>query len=205
MELPHSPACDRNKEVIAAALKEWVTEDMKSFLEVGFGTGQHAYHFAPLFPHLTYHAADQESYHPILNLRMNTIEKPSNLEGPFLFYGNQEKDEIEHNLPLESYDLIFSANTLHIMSWHEGLLTLGKMASLLDSGGVLLLYGPFTFEGNFTSDSNALFDQSLKGRDPRMGIRPYEKVREKLQSHGLDEKKILTMPANNNILAFQKT
>lgn len=205
MELPHSPACERNKDIIATTLKEWVPAEAKSFLEIGFGTGQHAYHFAPLFPELIYHAADQENYHPVLKMRMDAIEKPKNLNGPFLFFANEEKNTVEENLPKESYDFIFSANTLHIMSWPEAILSLEKMAQKLESGGTLLIYGPFKFEGQFTSESNALFHQSLQDRDPRMGIRDYEEVTKTLSKHGLSEKKILTMPANNNILAFQKT
>lgn len=205
MELPHSPACERNKDAIAAILKEWVPTDATSFLEVGFGTGQHAFHFAPLFPNLTYHAADQESYGPILDLRMKTLDRPENLEGPFLFFANEKENFVEQNLPLNHYDFIFSANTLHIMSWPEAALTLKEMANLLSPGGALLLYGPFNFDGSFTSESNQIFDQSLKSRDPKMGIRAFELVSHELYKAGLTEKKVLNMPANNNILAFQKT
>lgn len=205
MELPHSPACERNKDVIAETLKDWVPNYAKNFLEVGFGTGQHAYHFAPLFSDLAYHAADQENYHPILELRRKNIEPPQNLEGPFLFYADEAENCVRHNLPNKQYDFIFTANTLHIMSWPEGLLALKEVANLLANQGTLLIYGPFTFEGKFTSESNATFDQSLRARDPRMGIRAYEEVAKVLLREGLSEKKILTMPANNNILAFQKT
>jgi hypothetical protein len=205
MDLPHSPACDRNKDAIATALKEWISPESKNFLEIGFGTGQHAYHFAGLFPNLNYYAADQKNYHPILKLRMETLTPPKNLRGPFLFYANEDRACVDHDLILQNYDIVFSANTLHIMSWSEALLSLECMGQLLRPQGTLLLYGPFKFSGQFTSESNALFHQSLKQRDSRMGIRSYEEIKKVLIKQGLSEKKILTMPANNNILAFQKT
>jgi len=37
---------------------------------------------------------------------------------------------------------------------------------VLQAGGMLCLYGPFNYGGNYTSDSNARFDAWLKNRDP---------------------------------------
>ena len=42
--------------------------------------------------------------------------------------------------------------------------------------GVLVMYGPFRIGGAHTAPSNAEFDQSLKARDPRWGVRDCEAV-----------------------------
>ena len=63
-------------------------------------------------------------------------------------------------------DAVFSANTLHIMSWGEVGHFFRGAGQLLGQPGVLCVYGPFRYGGRHTSDSNAEFDAYLKARDP---------------------------------------
>src|SRR5690606_7475166 len=68
--------------------------------------------------------------------------------------------------PWPAADAIFSANTLHIMGWPEVQRFFAGAGATLASGGLLVVYGPFNYGGNYTSPSNADFDRWLKARDP---------------------------------------
>ena len=48
--------------------------------------------------------------------------------------------------------------------------------AVLANQALLVVYGPFNYGGEFTSPSNAAFDQRLKSDDPLRGIRDFEWV-----------------------------
>jgi hypothetical protein len=60
---------------------------------------------------------------------------------------------------------------------------------------VLAVYGPFNYGGMHTSESNARFDLMLRQRDPRSGIRDFEKVDELAGAQGLRLVQDCAMPA----------
>ena len=102
------------------------------------------------------------------------------------------------------YDAIFTANTLHIIAWPlvERLFELVWEAFPLD--GKLIVYGPFNENGRYTSASNQQFDSSLRQRDPNSGIRHKEDIIALAKQHNLELSYKYQMPANNQILVFQK-
>jgi len=94
-------------------------------------------------------------------------------------------------------------NTCHIMSWpqiermFEGI---GKIPTLK----VFCLYGPFSYGGKHTSESNARFDAMLRAHDPANGIRDFEKISALAERVGFSLAEDNAMPANNRLLVFQK-
>jgi cyclopropane fatty-acyl-phospholipid synthase-like methyltransferase len=102
------------------------------------------------------------------------------------------------------YDAVFSANTLHIMSAPEVAQFFIGVGQVLQPGGVLAVYGPFNYNGQFTSESNARFDQWLKARDPASGVRDFEAVDALAQQQGLTLQQDNPMPANNRTLVWTK-
>jgi hypothetical protein len=74
----------------------------------------------------------------------------------------------------------------------------------LRAGGVLVVYGPFRFGGEHTSESNARFDMDLKARDPRWGVRDVEHLQALAERAGLSLEERVAMPANNQCLVFRK-
>ncbi len=203
INLAHSPASERNKEPILNILKEYIGQNSGSFLEIGHGTGQHAHHFSGSLEKINYMAADQRQYHPHYIQRMESLGCPDNLEGPFSFQVTDQ--EVRHNLSCDKYDYIYTANTLHIMSWNEAQNLLKKIPELLSASGLLFIYGPFKFSGDFTSASNAQFDLNLKDQNPQMGIRDFESIVELLKKLHIDLVKKIDMPANNFTLIFKKS
>ena len=103
---------------------------------------------------------------------------------------------------LPACDVVYSANTLHIMSWRSGQRFLHLAGQALVPGGRLVIYGPFNVGGQATSDSNASFDAGLRARDAAMGVRDREAVCRVADRAGLSLTHALSMPANNQMLVF---
>lgn len=196
MPLPFSDACERNKDPILAELRE-AFAGCARVIEIGAGTGQHAVHFARHLPHLAWQPTDRAEDLDGLAARIAS-EGPPNLALPV------ELDVLRQPWPPLRGDAVFSANTLHIMSWLavEALFT--GLPGILEPGGVLAVYGPFRFSGRFTTESNAAFDQMLRERDPASGVRDFEAVDALAQSAGLELQAAHAMPANNQLLVYRR-
>ncbi len=194
--LPFSEACDRNKGPILAVLRE-AFADRARVVEIGAGTGQHAVHFARQLPHLAWQPTDRGEYLEGLAARV-AAEGPPNLAAPV------ELDVLRQPWPLLHGDAVFSANTLHIMSWTAVGALFAGLGRVLARDGVLAIYGPFKYGGRFTTASNAAFDAMLRERDPDSGVREVEAVSALAKAVGLELLADHAMPANNQLLVWRK-
>jgi hypothetical protein len=70
--------------------------------------------------------------------------------------------------------------------------------------GRLFLYGPFKRDGKHTALSNAVFDTSLRERDPDWGVRDIAELENLARHAALALCEIVEMPANNQILIFER-
>lgn len=196
-EKPFSESCERNREPILAILRGVFTQPAR-ILEIGSGTGQHAVHFGAALPYLTWQtSSDLPANHPGIQTWLNEAALPNVLPPIAL--------DVNNLWPDGAFDGVFTANTLHIVSWDEGRKLIAGAGKLLRPGGRLVIYGPFNYHGAFTSDSNARFDEWLKNRDARSGIRDFEAVTKCAEFNGLALENDHTMPANNRLLIFIKT
>ena len=100
------------------------------------------------------------------------------------------------------YDAVFTANSLHIMSENSVENFFAEISDHMNAQAQLLVYGPFKYEGEFTTPSNASFDEWLKERNPVSGIRDFEWINALAQRAGLRLKQDLSMPANNQLLVW---
>ena len=189
-------ACERNKAPILEVLRTEFAAT-RSVLEIGSGTGQHAVHFAAHLPHLSWQPSEVAALLPALAERVR-LEGSPNLRSPIAL------DVRATPWPHAEADAIFSANTLHIMSWQAVHDFFRGVGQLLTSPGVLAVYGPFRYAGRYTSDSNAAFDRYLKERDPLSGIRDFEAVDALARKEGLELDSDNDMPANNRTLVWRR-
>jgi Protein of unknown function (DUF938) len=104
----------------------------------------------------------------------------------------------------ERYDAGFTANTLHIISWPEVQRLFTGLRDVLTADALLAVYGPFNYNGAFTSDSNRAFDESLKRQSPTSGIRDFEAVDAMAASIGFELIADHAMPANNRLLVWRR-
>jgi cyclopropane fatty-acyl-phospholipid synthase-like methyltransferase len=192
--LPFSEACERNKGPILEVLRV-AFADRTQVLEIGSGTGQHAVHFAAHLTHLTWHPTEQLAYLADLASRVK-LEGPRNLRQPTVL------DVKQTIWPLRSVDALYSANTLHIMSWVEVEAMFRGVDAVLSPHGVVCIYGPFRYEGRYTSESNRDFDLMLKDRDPLSGLRDMTDLGALAGRHSLRLRVDHDLPANNRLLEF---
>jgi cyclopropane fatty-acyl-phospholipid synthase-like methyltransferase len=192
--LPFSEACERNKGPILEVLRV-AFADRTQVLEIGSGTGQHAVHFAAHLTHLTWHPTEQLAYLADLASRVK-LEGTRNLRQPTVL------DVKQTVWPLRSVDALYSANTLHIMSWVEVEAMFRGVDAVLSPHGVVCIYGPFRYEGRYTSDSNRDFDLMLKDRDPLSGLRDMTDLAALAARHALRLRVDHDLPANNRLLEF---
>ena len=193
---PFSQACENNKQPILAVLSHAFAKQ-KHVLEIGSGTGQHAVHFAKNIPFITWQTSDLVINHAGINQWIDTLPSP-NIRRPLAI------DLAEVQPIAENIDAIYSANTLHIISWTLVANFFDLVKNQLAHNGVLCIYGPFNYQGRYTSESNANFDLWLKARDERSGIRDFEAVCQLATEAGLSLMEDVTMPANNRMLIFVK-
>ncbi|KGJ98003.1 DUF938 domain-containing protein [Thalassotalea sp. ND16A] len=192
-----SPSCERNKHAIAEQLLRYFKHS-KSVLEIGSLSGQHAAHFAPLLPHLRWQPSDLAEN--VRALTQNIANSDiSNIEAPIALDVSHR-----HLWPEQKYDGIFSANSLHIMSWSHVECFFKNLQQCLVEHAVLCIYGPFKYQGEFTSRSNANFDLWLKDRDMVSGVRDFEMVHQLAEDIGFSLKQDINMPANNQLLIWQR-
>ena len=198
MKIPYSEACERNKAPILEVLSQHF-DRAESVLEVGSGTAQHAIWFAAAKPHLRWQTSDQQSYIEGIEAQL-ALANLSNVASPILLDVNQ--DVWAENRTL--YDLVYTANTLHIMSETDVEAFFAGLNQVMGDQASLVVYGPFKYAGGFTSESNQAFDLSLRSRGVGSGIRDFEWVNRLAEQQGLGLVEDHKMPANNQCLIWSR-
>lgn len=192
---PFSQACENNKSPILEVLKTAFNKT-KSVLEIGSGTGQHSVFFAEQLPHLLWYTSDRHINHEGINLWLKEANL-TNLHGPLEL-------DLNYAWPVNNVDAIYTANTFHIVSWQLVEQFFKGVSTHLASQGVVCIYGPFKYQGQFTSASNEEFDRFLTQRDPFSGIRDFEAIEQLATQAGLTLISDTAMPANNQLLVFKR-
>ena len=194
---PYAESCVQNQDVILKQLQT-LCPDPASILEIGSGTGQHAVHFAAHLPHLKWYTSDRLENHPGIKLWLDE-SLLNNLHYPI------DLDVKQGNWPELNIDIVYSANTAHIMSQSEVEYFVKGVGKLLNENGLFILYGPFNYNGLYTSESNQHFDNWLKQRDSQSGIKDFDFLDSIAKQSGLVFNQQIEMPVNNKILCWKKT
>ncbi len=194
---PFAQSCENNKQVILEQLEKLIKKPTQ-LLEIGSGTGQHAVFFAERLPHINWQTSDQAEHHSAIKIWLTEAEL-ENLQFPILL----DVSEKSH-WPQQRYQAVFTANTSHIMSWPQVMDMFEGVSQSLDEQGLFIQYGPFNKNGQFTSESNARFEQWLKNRGEHMGIRDLDELIKLADGLGLKLKQEIPMPANNFILVWER-
>lgn len=196
MDKPFSEACARNCEPILAVLRT-VLQPCRSVLEIGSGTGQHAVHFGAHLPHLQWQTSDLAENHAGIRAWIAAAQ-PGNVLAPITL------DMAAPAWPGRPFDALYTANTCHIMSWPQVEAMMAGVAHVLEPQGVLCIYGPFNYNGAYTSEGNARFDAALRQPMSHRGIRDVEAMQGLASRNGLWLQADHAMPANNRLLLFAR-
>ncbi|HSX61557.1 MAG TPA: DUF938 domain-containing protein [Tahibacter sp.] len=193
---PYSAASERNREPILAVLRD-AFRDCRNVLEIGSGTGQHAVHFAAQMPWLRWQSSDRAENLPGIRAWLDEAALPNTPE-PL------ELDVAQQPWSVTAVDAVFSANTLHIMSWDEVGQMFAGIAACVRAGGLLAIYGPYNIGGRFTSESNEAFDRALRAAVPHRGIRDAAEVDALAARHGFVLTGDHALPANNRCRLWRR-
>jgi Protein of unknown function (DUF938) len=191
-----SPAAERNREPILAVLRTALPAD-GLVLELASGSGEHAVHFAAGLPHLRWQPTDADAEARASIAAWRDEAALANLLPPLAL-------DVTAPWPIERADAIVCINMIHIAPWAATEALFAGAARLLPPGAPLVTYGPYKFEGEFTAPSNHDFDQSLRSRDPRWGVRDVVELDREAARHGLVRRETLALPANNHALVWRR-
>jgi cyclopropane fatty-acyl-phospholipid synthase-like methyltransferase len=191
VELPFSAAAERNAEPIATKLAELSTEKSLDVLEIGSGTGQHVAFFADRFSGWTFHPSDRNSDY-FDAIRHRAAKRP-NIREPIVV-------DLLHSQSwpnTEKFGLILAINVFQVAPKEVigGLYQLARQ--VLEPGGKIITYSPLTHQGRYTSEGDAAFDQRLRERDPQLGIRSLESLKQAAMESNFELRQEIPMPANN--------
>ena len=197
---PFAESCEQNKHVILEAIQPLLA-DKRLVLEIGSGTGQHAVFFARRLPHLVWQCSDRAENLPGIQLWLNEAALDNAPEPLQLDVSHDPWPEFDQdNTP----DAIFAANVVHIMAWQNVVDFMNMATAQLPQDGLLMFYGPFNYDGQYTSESNARFDIWLKQQNPQSAIRHFEELDKLARQGGCALQCDIEMPANNRILCWKK-
>jgi hypothetical protein len=200
-------AFHRNHQAIRAVLQRFLAGKSGDVVEAGSGTGQHVVDFASHIPEIIWWPSDLNEQHLKSINAWRTHAGLANIRPPLRIDLSDSTGcpQMHDGSGPGELLAVFCANVIHIAPWRvaEGLFA--GAAHYLRADGRLFLYGPFKRDGRHTAISNAVFDSSLRERDPEWGVRDIEALKELAGRVGLVLVEIVEMPANNLIVIFERT
>lgn len=191
-----APAVARNKDALLAELAR-VLPLAGTVLEVASGSGEHAVHFARGLPGVTWQPTDCDPAALASIGAWRAEAALPNLAAPLPL-------DVMAAWPVASADAVVCINMIHIAPWAATVALFVGGARLLAAGAPLVTYGPYRFPGGFTAPSNAEFDQSLRARDARWGVRDVREVAAVAEPAGFELEATVAMPANNHTLVWRR-
>lgn len=192
----YSPATARNRDPILAVLRT-ALPDRARVLEVASGSGEHAVHFAGAAPGWDWQPTDPADRARASIEAWRQHAALSNVHAPIAL------DVTRDSWPQGPFDAVVAVNLCHIAPWEATTALVAGASERVTAGGALIVYGPFMRDGRHTAPSNAAFDEDLRRRDPRWGVRDVADVARAAEQRGFALERVHEMPANNLTLVFR--
>lgn len=197
-----APSTARNRDVIRDVFLEHMP-GAGTIFEIASGTGEHGVYITRAAPDLTWAFTDFDADFRTSQAAWIAHEARENLSGPYSL--DASADDWGEGIEQLAPDGLVCINMIHIAPFEvcEGLFAgAGRM---LEPGGRLFLYGPYRRHGKQTAPSNDAFEDWLKAKDERYGVRDLEsQVLPLAARNNLELVHIIDMPANNFSLIFEK-
>ena len=195
-----SPSIERNKDAVVAVFEAEIAHDA-FVLEIASGTGEHGFHICERLKQLSWTYSDIDGESRVSQASWRARATHDRLDGPL----ELNVTEPDWGRALNGrYDAIFCANMIHIAPFEAAVGLIRGAGELLSTGGRLMLYGPFSRNGDI-APSNMRFSEDLKRRDSRWGVRDLDlDILPLANAAGLDLHKVIEMPANNLSVTFQR-
>ena len=190
------PAPERNKQPIVEVLAQYLPSQ-GTVLEVASGTGQHIVHFAQRLSNLSWLPSEvDDELLQVIEARLAHHNLPN--------VGEPTSLDVLGAWPALEVDGLITANIFHIAPVEVVAGFFAGADSVLSAQGIVHIYGPFSVDGQHTSEGNQAFDADLRRRNPSWGIRDLADVVGKANEHGFSLTESIPMPANNLSLVFAR-
>ena len=197
------PATQRNGYYIGDVLSR-IIKNKGSILEIGSGSGEHGVAFQKRFPEIVWQTSDPDLIHrKSISSWIKHEELNNKMPQPIML----NVENIPWEIPLKlvhALQGIVSINMIHVARWTSTIALFKESGRLLNKGQFLMLYGPFKICNKHTSQSNSLFDDSLKMQNELWGIRNLEEVNLEGVKNGFLQEDTICMPANNFSIIYRK-
>lgn len=193
-----APAAVRNRDFILDLLRS-VLPSNGLVLEVASGTGEHIVHFARELPALDWQPSDPSPTARasidawVVAVCRGNIREAMNL------------DAAQSPWPVDQVAAVICINMIHISPWEATVGLMRGAGQALVGGGALYLYGPYRRPDRPLEPSNSAFNEDLRMRDARWGLRDLDSVIQCAADHGLEFERVIDMPANNLSVIFRRT
>ena len=194
--LPIAEACLRNQHPILDVLSRHIPENA-FVLELASGTGQHGAYMTKHMPTIRWRPTEVRERLPDVSSWQAYANEPR-------FLAPLELDVCQDIWPSRDADVVFSANLVHYVAWSTVECIFRGVQRILKPGGLMIFYGPYNYDGQFTSEGNVQLDAWLRERDPDSGIKDFEQVVLRAREFDLFLQADEEMPANNRTLIFKK-
>jgi SAM-dependent methyltransferase len=201
-----APVFHRNHDSIWSAIAGILSRQAGDVLELGSGTGQHVVTFARRAPQLTWWPSDIHQSHLDSIAAWRQHEGLPNVRAPQrIDLTNSDWTWRADGAAGQPLTAMLCINVLHISPWGVSQNLFSGGGRLLRPDGHLFVYGPFMRDGVHTAPSNAAFDATLRAENPHWGVRDIRDLRALGDEAGLSLAEIRPMPANNLVLAFERS
>ncbi|MEO5667643.1 MAG: DUF938 domain-containing protein [Bdellovibrionota bacterium] len=198
MDAPLPPSSNSpNMDQLLKIFRELIPAEHWRILEIGTGSGHHAVYIASELRQLQWVCSDVPFRQKAIK---NTLKeaKLQNVHGPLEF--TVGKDEF----PNQKFNAAFASQLLHVISWKETKSLIKMLGGRLRQGSQVMFYGPFKYDGKFSSERQEELDRMLKEKDPLNGIRSFEDVVRTMEKAGFAFKKDFALPNENHLLYFER-
>ena len=196
-------ATQRNRGFIGDVLSRIIKND-GLILEIGSGSGEHGVVFQKRFPDIIWQTSDPKILHRKSIISWIEYEKLNKKMPKPL---DLDVENIPWKIPFKlarSLQGVVSINMIHVAKWTCTIALFRGAGKLLKKGQFLILYGPFKIGNKHISQSNYIFDNSLKMQNDFWGIRNLEEVTDEAKRNGFYQEDIIRMPANNFSIIYKK-
>ncbi len=193
-----APAASRNATVLCDLLAR-VAPSTGRALELASGTGQHVSAFARRMPGLHWQPSEVTAERRA-SIDAYTTGIPNTAAAVHL-----DATASGWHKSIARQDLIVLINLLHLISWPEVKTLVAESAYALNTGGRLIMYGPFMRAGRLTSDGDQRFHDALVQQDPEIGYKNDAEILALLEVSNLELVEVVQMPANNLAFVAKKT